>query len=101
MSELETLLERAANGGRLTLEEGVELYRGAPLHDLGAAAHRRRTLLHPGNEVSYVIDTTINYTNICDVHCSFCAFFRPEGHPEGYTMSHEQVLARVRYATDQ
>jgi len=95
------LLESAANGGRLSLDEGVVLYREAPLHDLGAAAHRRRLHLYPTNEVSYVIDTTINYTNVCDVHCSFCAFFRPEGHHEGYTMTHEQVLARVRYAADQ
>ncbi|MBV8280604.1 MAG: radical SAM protein, partial [Candidatus Eremiobacteraeota bacterium] len=101
MTEINALLERAANGGRLTLDEGIALYREAPLHDLGAAAHRRRTRLHPGNEITYVIDTTINYTNICDVHCSFCAFFRPEGHPEGYTMTHEQVLERVRWAVDQ
>jgi cyclic dehypoxanthinyl futalosine synthase len=101
MSVVDALLDRAAVGGRLSLDEGITLYREASLHDLGAAAHLRRTQLYPGNEVSYVIDTTINYTNICDVHCSFCAFFRPEGHPEGYTMTHEQVLARVRYAVDQ
>jgi cyclic dehypoxanthinyl futalosine synthase len=48
-----------------------------------------------------VIDTTINYTNICDVHCTFCAFFRPQGHAEGYTMTHDQVLARVLWAAQQ
>jgi cyclic dehypoxanthinyl futalosine synthase len=101
MSDTAVLLERAANGGRLTLDEGIALYREAPLHDLGAAAHERRSRLYPGDEVSYVIDTTINYTNICNVHCTFCAFFRPEGHAEGYTMTHEQVLERVRYAVDQ
>ncbi|HZV79917.1 MAG TPA: cyclic dehypoxanthinyl futalosine synthase [Candidatus Binatus sp.] len=101
MSEIAALLERAAGGGRLTLDEGIALYREAPLHELGAAAHARRAQLHPGDEVTYVIDTTINYTNICDVHCSFCAFFRPEGHPEGYTMTQEQVLERVRWAVDQ
>ena len=101
MHSIDALLERAANGGRLSFEEGVALYCEASLHDLGAAAHRRRMQLFPGKEVSYVIDTTINYTNICDVHCSFCAFFRPEGHPEGYTMTHAQVLERVRYAVDQ
>jgi cyclic dehypoxanthinyl futalosine synthase len=95
------LLDRAAAGGRLTEDEGLRLYREAPLHDLGAAAHHRRTQLYPGNEVSYVIDTTINYTNVCDVHCSFCAFFRPEGHPEGYTMTIDEVLARVAWAADQ
>ncbi len=101
MSDVTGLLERSAHGERLTYDEGVTLYREAPLHDLGAAAHRRRTQLHPGREVSYVIDTTINYTNICDVHCSFCAFFRPQGHAEGYTMSHEDVLKRVKWAADQ
>ena len=64
----------------------------ADLHDLGAAAHARRMQLHPRDDVTYVIDTTINYTNVCNVHCTFCAFFRPEHHKEGYTMSHDQVL---------
>ena len=101
MLDVDALLERAANGGRLSLDEGIRLYREASLYDLGGAAHRRRMQLYPSNEVTYVIDTTINYTNICNVHCSFCAFFRPEGHAEGYTMTHEQVLARVRYAVEQ
>ena len=101
MSEVDRVLDRAASGGRLSQEEGLLLYHEAPLHDLGAAAHARRTQLYPGNEVSYVIDTTINYTNICDVHCSFCAFFRPEGHPEGYTMTIDDVIGRVRWAADQ
>lgn len=98
---LNSLLEKAATGGRLSFEEGVRLYNEADIHDLGAAAHARRMQLHPGNTVTYVIDTTINYTNVCNVHCTFCAFFRPEKHKEGYTMSHDQVLARVKYAADQ
>jgi cyclic dehypoxanthinyl futalosine synthase len=95
------LLEKAAGGGRLTFEEGVRIYKEADLHDLGAAAHARRMQLYPTNIVTYVIDTTINYTNVCNVHCTFCAFFRPEKHKEGYTMSHDQVLGRVKYAADQ
>ena len=95
------LLEKAAAGGRLTFEEGVRLYREADLHDLGAAAHARRMQLYPGNTVTYVIDTTINYTNVCNVHCTFCAFFRPEKHREGYTMTHDRVLERVKHAADQ
>jgi cyclic dehypoxanthinyl futalosine synthase len=101
MSEIAELLQRAALGERLSYDQGVKLYREASLHELGAAAHRRRTQLHPGPEVSYVIDTTINYTNVCNVHCAFCAFFRPQGRAEGYTMSHDEVLARVRWAADQ
>jgi cyclic dehypoxanthinyl futalosine synthase len=97
---LADLLERAANGGRLSYDEGVRLYEEASLHELGAAAHHRRMSLYPTSDVTYVIDTTINYTNVCNVHCTFCAFFRPERHGEGYTMSHEAVLARVKFAVD-
>jgi len=98
---LADLLDRAATGGRLSEAEGVRLYREAPLHALGAAAHARRMMLYPTQVVTYVIDTTINYTNVCNVHCTFCAFFRPEHHAQGYTMSHDRVLERVGYAVDQ
>jgi cyclic dehypoxanthinyl futalosine synthase len=98
---LADVLDRAAAGGRIDFDEGVRLYREAPFHALGAPAHARRLQLYPTNDVTYVVDTTINYTNVCNVHCTFCAFFRPEHHSEGYTMSHDKVLERVRYATDQ
>lgn len=98
---LAALLDRAATGGRLSTDEALQLYREAPLHELGAAAHYRRTQLYPNDEVTYVIDTTINYTNICNVHCTFCAFFRPEHHAEGTTMTHDEVLARVTWAVEQ
>jgi cyclic dehypoxanthinyl futalosine synthase len=101
VSTLSSLLDRAAAGGRLTFDEGVRIYNDGDLHELGAAAHARRMQLYPGNVVTYVIDTTINYTNVCNVHCTFCAFFRPEQHKEGYTMSHDTVLQRVKYAADQ
>jgi len=98
---LADVLDRAAGGARITFDEGARLYRDAPLNELGAAAHARRMALYPTNDVTYVVDTTINYTNVCNVHCTFCAFFRPEKHGEGYTMSHDTVLERVRYAADQ
>ena len=101
MPSLVSLLDRAASGGRLSFDEGLRLYEESDIHALGAAAHARRMALHAPDVVTYVIDTTINYTNVCNVHCSFCAFFRPEHHKEGYTMSHDVVLERVKYAVDQ
>ncbi len=98
---LADVLDRAASGGRIDRAEALALYREAPLHELGAAAHARRTAMYPGDGVTYVIDTTINYTNVCNVHCTFCAFFRPEHHAQGYTMSHDEVLGRVKFAADQ
>ena len=92
---LASLLDRAAAGGRLSFDEGVRLYNEADIHELGAAAHARRMGMHPRDVVTYVVDTTINYTNVCNVHCTFCAFFRPEHHKEGYTMSHDVVLELV------
>ena len=100
MSSVASLIERAANGGRLSFEEGVRLYREGDLHELGMAAHARRMALHPANDVTYVIDTTIDYTNVCNVHCTFCAFFRPEHHAEGRTLNHDAVIARVKKAAD-
>lgn len=100
MSSLANLLEHAASGGRLSFEEGLRLYREGDLHALGMAAHARRMTLHPSNVVTYVIDTTIDYTNVCNVHCTFCAFFRPEHHAEGRTLDHDAVIARVRKAAD-
>ncbi|MGB8520446.1 MAG: cyclic dehypoxanthinyl futalosine synthase [Candidatus Tumulicola sp.] len=101
MPSLANLLDRAAGGGRLTFDEGVRLYEEADIHELGAAAHARRLQMHSPSVVTYVVDTTINYTNVCNVHCTFCAFFRPEQHKEGYTMSHDAVLERVKYAAGQ
>src|SRR5277367_2111391 len=98
---LGSLLERAASGGRLSFDEGVRLYNEADIHELGAAAHARRMAMHSPEVVTYVVDTTINYTNVCNVHCTFCAFFRPEHHKEGYTMSYDKVLDRVKFASDQ
>ncbi len=100
MSSLASLLDRAARGGRLSFEDGVRLYREADLHELGMAAHARRMALHSHDVVTYVIDTTIDYTNVCNVHCTFCAFFRPEHHKEGRTLTHDQVIARVKKAAD-
>jgi cyclic dehypoxanthinyl futalosine synthase len=100
VSSVASLLEHASNGGRLTFDEGVRLYREADLHELGMAAHFRRMSLHPTNDVTYVIDTTIDYTNVCNVHCTFCAFFRPEHHKEGRTLDHDAVIARVKKAAD-
>ena len=75
-----TLIDRVIDGERITPAEALELYR-LPLEELGALAdHRRKLALAEayggeGNEVvTYIIDRNINYTNICNVYCKFCAF---------------------------
>ena len=80
---------------RLTIDECVELYNDAPLHQLMTAAHHRRCLHNPSNEVTYLVDRNINYTNVCTINCQFCSFYRPPGHEETYTQSYDEIHDRI------
>ena len=80
---------------RLSREDAILLYRKAPLHDLMAAAHRRRMEMHPLGETTYLIDRNINYTNICTINCQFCSFYRPPGHEETYTQTIDEISDRI------
>jgi cyclic dehypoxanthinyl futalosine synthase len=73
----------------------LDFYTNAPLMELGAEADRVRQRLHPENVVSYIIDRNINYTNVCVADCGFCAFYRRPKHDEGYTLSFEQIGAKI------
>jgi len=93
-------ITRVERGGRLTAEEGLRLFREAPLSALGSLAAGARGRFNPPDEVTFVIDTNPNYTNICVTDCSFCAFYRKPGHPEGYTLSVPEVMAKIAAAAD-
>jgi len=96
--DLPQTLAKVVDGGRLSADEALALFEGARLADLGAAAAAVCDKLHPEPVRTYVIDRNINYTNICTSGCRFCAFFRPPGHPEGYLLSTDEVLAKIRAA---
>ena len=96
-SALDSLTDRVIEGERITPPEALELYR-LPLEELGALAdHRRKLALADsyggeGNDVvTYIIDRNINYTNICNVYCKFCAFYRTEKDADSYVISHEEI----------
>ena len=67
------LLTKAASGERLSPQEAVKLY-DLPLFDLAAAAHAVRQQRTDPEVVTYLIDRNINYSNVCNVGCSFCGF---------------------------
>ncbi len=97
MSErIHSLLAKAGAGGRLTGAEALALFEEGTLPGLGAAAHAVRRRLHPEPVVTYIVDRNVNYSNICVTGCSFCAFHRPPGHPEGYVLSREELAAKIR-----
>ena len=94
------ILQRAADGGRITHEEALLLYTDAPLHPLGEAADAVRRRRYPDNVVTYLIDRNINYTNVCVTACKFCAFYRAPKHSEGWSHPMEEILRRCGEAVE-
>jgi len=80
----------------VTTNEAVDLFASDDLIGIGMAADAVRRRLHPERIVSYIIDRNINYTNFCTEYCSFCAFYRPMGHAEGYILPKEVVFDKIR-----
>ena len=73
----------------------LDFYTNAPLLELGAEADRVRAQLHPDNTVTFIVDRNINYTNVCVADCGFCAFYRRPKDAEGWTLSYEQIGAKI------
>jgi cyclic dehypoxanthinyl futalosine synthase len=78
----------------------VGLYSRAPLLELAAEADSVRRALHPEGIVTYIVDRNINYTNVCVADCGFCAFYRRPKHGEGWTLSYEQIGAKIEEARE-
>ncbi|MDQ6860507.1 MAG: dehypoxanthine futalosine cyclase [Verrucomicrobiota bacterium] len=92
----QSISEKILGGERISAAEALELYRW-PLAELGALANERRnrakraSFNERGEEiVTYIVDRNINYTNVCNVYCKFCAFYRTEKDADHYVLSFEQ-----------
>ncbi len=93
----DVLTEKILAGERISADDTLELYH-RPLEELGALANARRDLAKAksyggrGCEiVTYIVDRNINYTNVCNVYCKFCAFYRTEKDEDHYVLSFEQI----------
>ncbi len=89
-----------AGGERLSFDEAVFLFKEANFMELAHAADRARQKKHPEGIVTFLIDRNINYTNVCQNQCSFCAFYRPKGHPDAYVLSQEEIEKKVAETID-
>src|SRR5437763_169714 len=98
--ETSEILQRAADGGRISPEEALLLYTEAPFHALGEAADTARRRRHPDGIVTYIIDRNINYTNVCVTACKFCAFYRAPKHEEGWSHPMAEILRRCGEAVE-
>ena len=100
-ASMDALLQKVWEGQRVDAAEARRLYT-LPLEELGALAHRRRLLAKfkaydgAGNDiVTYNIDRNINYTNICNVYCKFCAFYRTEKDVDSYVITKDELDQKI------
>src|SRR5438034_11186581 len=93
----DALTKKVLAGERISSDEALQLYR-FPLEELGALANARRDLAKSKSYsgrgrviVTYIVDRNINYTNVCNVYCKFCAFYRTQKDEDHYVLSFEQI----------
>ena len=95
---IDDIADKVYEGERLCFEDGVRLFNHPNLPELATLANYVREKLHVDTNsiVTYVVGRNVNYTNVCWVRCKFCAFYRVPGHEEGYVLSREQIMDKVR-----
>lgn len=96
MDKIDCVLEKALNGKRLTFEDGVILFESDELEKIGNAANTIRQRLHPGPLATFVIGRNINYSNVCDTGCNFCAFHKKPGEKGGFVLSTKEILNKIQ-----
>ena len=94
------ILEKACSGERLTAEDAIQLFHCDDLLELGMTADFVRKRIHPEGAVTYIIDRNINYTNICNVECSFCAFYRSQPEVDSYLHGYEVLDQKIQETLD-
>ncbi len=100
-ASLDDLLQKVWDGGRIDGAEALRLTR-LPLEELGALADRRRQLARAtaydgrgSGIVTYIVDRNVNYTNVCNVYCKFCAFYRTEKDADAYVITHAEMDQKI------
>ncbi len=96
MNLLNNLYEKALNFEFLTAEEGLHLFKEAPLTELMYVADELRKKQVPHGKVSWQIDRNVNTTNVCIANCKFCNFYRIPGHAEAYITDMDTYRKKIR-----
>jgi len=89
------ILAEVAQGGRINEQQALQLLEQADLLELAAAATRVRNRHNDPARVSYVVDRNVNYTDVCNVYCTFCAFYHKPGDQRGYVLTREQLKQKA------
>ena len=97
---LDTVRAKVEAADRITNDEALFLMREANILDLAPLAQTVRRRHNPQDDVTFVVDTNLNYTNVCDAYCTFCAFYRTERDDDAYTHSVDEVMEMLGQARD-
>ena len=87
--------DKVRAGERVSGDEALALYRHASTALLGQLADTVRARKHPNRVVTYIIDRNVNYTNVCVEKCTFCAFYRDVGSPDGYVLGFDELFRKI------
>lgn len=95
MKDIQPILNKALDGERISAEDATALLESKDFAKIGVVANEIRKRKNDENVVTYIIDRNINYTNVCNVVCTFCAFYRRPGKPDTYVHSIEEIEKRI------
>jgi len=93
-SDISDVLESTLAGRRLNLNDCIRLVKSDDAYSMGLVANVLRQRLF-GDTITFINNIILNYTNVCITYCKFCAFYRPPGHEESYTVPVEEIVRRV------
>jgi cyclic dehypoxanthinyl futalosine synthase len=93
-SDIGDVLDSVLAGRRLGLNDCIRLIKSDDVYSMGLVANILRQNLF-GDTITFINNIILNYTNVCITYCKFCAFYRPPGHEESYTLPIEEIIRRV------
>ena len=92
---VQSILDKVLAGERMTADDCALLLESHEIARIGVAADEIRSRRHNDNIVTYIIDRNVNYTNVCNVVCTFCAFYRRPGAPDTYVRTLEEICHKI------
>jgi cyclic dehypoxanthinyl futalosine synthase len=92
---VQLILDKVLAGERMTADDCALLLESHEIARIGVAADEIRARRHNDNIVTYIIDRNVNYTNVCNVVCTFCAFYRRPGAPDTYVRTLEEICHKI------
>jgi cyclic dehypoxanthinyl futalosine synthase len=96
-TELQDTINNIVRNTNININNVIELLETEDIHHLGWVGNYLRESTF-GKDVTFINNIILNYTNVCITYCKFCAFYRPPGHSESYTVSKEEILNRIIFA---